>query len=377
MNYELKIFDTSDSYIIAFIGNGLNAEYIVPTYKELYDEIDVSVSIVNTPYTIYSEDTKEFIKQTCGSVIPTSLPFCGNSSRFLKDGDNIVAKLVKDIKLVIDFNGVRRFWKAYSTTAEETPITDAKVPIDEMGALKYSSIESFIDDHSKSSPYISSPTAQVETLSEPSMLPDAYNTMILPSNHVKKSSRGIEKVAYILWNITYSIAIIYEDFYNVIPNIERDFGEWTVIEKMGSNDVNLIVSSKYVFHKKTFESIDILKDKVNCFKKLVDLVDKEVPTHPTASTSGPSLTSKQIEPCVNKDKLMEFINCRFIRSEDKNKRVRATDLYKMVCNEFCINFSYESFLKRKLIGHLLELSVTKKRFSDGYYFCGISIREKT
>jgi hypothetical protein len=359
MNYELKIFDTSDSYIIAFIGNGLNSDHIVPTYTALYKEIDISVNVIHTPYTIYSEETKEFIKETCGAVIPTSLPFCGRSSSHTKDGNSIVAKLINDLQLVIDFNTVRRFWKAYSKPSEDSSLINSNYPID-TSAFCYSLIEPSTEQDAAKEPSIDSP------------LTDAYDTKILPTNYSKKSSRDLEKVSYIMWNTTYSIAIVYDDLYDVIPYIERDFGEWEIVEKIGSSDVNLLASGRYVFHKKTFESINILKEKVACFKKLVGLDNKESSTVPTTLDTD---VIAQKEPSINKDQLVDFIKRRFVFGVDKTNKVRATDLYKIICNEFCINFSEESFLKRKLIGHLLELGVSKKRYSDGYYFCDIRFRE--
>jgi hypothetical protein len=75
---------------------------------------------------------------------------------------------------------------------------------------------------------------------------------------------------------------------------------------------------------------------------------------------------------MHKTSLVNYIKGHYDISNDSNQKMRATDLYKSLCNNFFIDYTNESTFKRKLIGHLLELGVVKKRFSDGYYFCGIS-----
>jgi DNA-binding transcriptional regulator YhcF (GntR family) len=340
MNYELKIVDTSDAYILAFLGNGLNKDKMLPTYEALYNEIGVSINIIDTPYSMLSEDTMHFIINTCGAVVPTTLPFFTKPDAITKDGNSLLDKLTKDIETVIDFNRIKKFWQAYTHPCTINTRTDC--------AGVVSSIVDTCDNSFTTIPQASSSLSYI------------FDIKLLPDNHVAKSSRAHETVTYILWNTTYSIAIIYEDLHDVIPHIHKNNGEWEIVHILSPMSEDFIATCKCVFHKKTFDNVNALGKKVDGLKQLLGINE---------NVNNPSIDS-----AMNKKMLIDYIEEHFEISKDSTNKIRASDLYKRLCNNFRIDYTNESTFKRKLIGHLLELGIVKKRFSDGYYFCGINAK---
>jgi hypothetical protein len=340
MNYELKILDTSDAYILAFVGNGLNKDKILPTYEALYNEIGVPINIVDTPYSMLSEDTMHFITNTCGAVVPTTLPFVTKPDAITKDGSSLLDKLTKDIETVIQFNRIKRFWQAYANPNT----TNTKTDYSATGVIP--SVVDTCDNSFSTIPEVCSSLSYI------------FDVKLLPANHVPKSSRAHDNVTYILWNNTYSIAIIYEDLNDVIPHIHRNNGEWEIVHILSPMSEDFIATCKCVFHKKTFDNVNALGKKVDGLKQLLGLNEQ---------VNKPSIHSKP-----DKNVLITYIQEHFEISKDNTNKIRASDLYKSLCNNFRVDYTNESTFKRKLIGHLLELGIVKKRFSDGYYFCGIT-----
>jgi hypothetical protein len=345
MNYELKILDTSDAYILAFIGNGLNRDKILPTYEALYNEIGVPINIVDTPYSVLSEGTMHFIINTCGAVVPTTLPFVTKPDAITKDGSSLLDKLTTDIETIIQYNRINRFWQAYANPNTTNSKTDS---------CATGVVSSIVDTCDNS--FLTS--AQVS-----SSLTDIFDIKLLPDNHVPKSSRSHDNVTYILWNNTYSIAIIYEDLDDVIPHIHKNKGEWEIVHILSPMTADFIATCKCVFHKKTFDNLHALGKKVDGLKQLLGINEQ---------VKNPSVDS-----AIDKNLLITYLQEHFEISKDNTNKIRASDLYKRLCNNFRIDYTNESTFKRKLIGHLLELGIVKKRFSDGYYFCGITPKAET
>lgn len=343
MNYELKILDTTDSYVLAFIGNGLNKNKILPTYERLYNEIGVSINVIDTEHKMLAEDTRDFIKQTCGAVIPTSLPFCGLSNHLVKDVGSVLDKLLSDIQTVIQFNRVSKFWKLYNNHSS-TSFKALECPVEGVASPTVKELES-----------------TSETLSKPTeRLHDAFNQKLLPANHVKKPSRYVEKITYVLWNTTYSIAIIFADELDVISAVTKNLAEWEVVYILSPMDESIIQACRLALHKKTFENVNDIKKRIESLKDAFGYNEK-------------TNTALMVDTAtIHKNTLIDCIEKNYDISKDSNSKVRATDIYKHLCNQFCIDYAQEATFKRKLIGHLLELGVVKKRFSDGYYFCGIT-----
>jgi hypothetical protein len=340
MNYDLNILDTSDAYILAFVGNGLNKNKVLSTYVDLYNEIGVAVNIVDTPYTMLSEDTMHFIINTCGAVVPTTLPFITTPYVSIKECSSVLDKLVKDVKAVIEFNRIKRFWQTYTNPTT----TNNKIDNGATGVVP---------------PMVDTCDNSFSTITQTSTsLTDIFDIKLLPANHKPKSSRAQDNVTYILWNNTYSIAIIYEDANDVIPLIHRNKGEWEIVHTLLPMSEDFIKTCKCVFHKKTFDNVHALGKKVDGLKQLLGLNEQ--------------VKSQAIDSVINKNVLISYIQEYFDISKDNTNKIRASDLYKRLCNNFRIDYTNESTFKRKLIGHLLELGVIKKRFSDGYYFCGIT-----
>lgn len=354
MNYELKILDTTDSYILTFIGNGLNKSKVLPTYEDLYNEIGITLNVIDTPYTMLSEDTVSFIRNTCGSIVPTTLPFCSKTNGIIEGGQSVLEKLVKDIATVVDFNRIQRFWKSYNTPSQPQQ-SDVKV-------INGWVVNGYIP------PYVDTcDNICLEKLTvSGSNLSDIYKVKLLPEDHVQKSSRAKDNITYILWNNTYSIAIVYEDKHDVILQIDRNKGEWEIVHTLTPANFDIIGMCSSVFHRKTFESIRAVRDKVGYLKNFLSINEE------TDQTSNQTNNTS-----IQKNTVLSYIQSNYDISKDNNQKVRATDVYKSFCNNFHIDYTNESTFKKKLIGHLLELGVVKKRFSDGYYFCGITHKTKS
>jgi hypothetical protein len=264
--------------------------------------------------------------------------------------DSLLDKLTKDIETIIQFNRIKRFWQAYTSPSKTNTATEYSIS-GVISSVTDSCDNSFSTNaHTSSSIYVNG-----------CPLMDIFDIKLLPDNHVLKSSRSRDNITYILWNNTYSISIIYEDVNDVIPHINKNKGEWEIVHILPSMSRDIIATCKCVFHKKTFDNLNALSKKVGGLKQLLGL-NEQVKNH-------------SIDSPVLKTELITYIQEQFEISKDNStNKIRATDLYKNLCNKFCIDYNNESTFKRKLIGHLLELGIVKKRFSDGYYFCGITYK---
>jgi hypothetical protein len=366
--YKIKIIDTADNFIVGFENQfSLQRKHIIPTLVDLYTEIDISANVYDKFDFEVSLDTKEFITSICGNVVPYSLPFCGGSNRTIKNNQQILDKLIEDIGKMIEFHRVKRFWHSYtmSSNLPEHGTTDAES-------------DAVIANNSTKD-------------GQQSSLDDFYSP-ILPSGFVKpkpreatipKSANELKKYIYVMYNNSYDIAVLFQDNYDVIPDIARDFGEWVIVEKFAELPDNTRVVCQDLFHKKTFVTLEELKDKLSSFRSLFGLISMEGGASGggtgggTGGGSGNSVADKIVTTtstatsASEKEKVRKYISENFIVSTDQNKKIKVTDLYKKIYNHLCISYTEEIHFRKRLAGYLLELNLIKKRFSDGYYVYGL------
>ena len=58
-------------------------------------------------------------------------------------------------------------------------------------------------------------------------------------------------------------------------------------------------------------------------------------------------------------------------SNEPSLKVGATELYNAVINHMCITYQDRALFKKRLAGYFIELGLTRKRFTDGYFYYGI------
>lgn len=355
-SYNVKLIDTGDNYIIGFEHNHtLTQKYILPTLCELYKKLDIDVNISNIANDI-SFDTKEFIKTVCGSVIPTSLPFCGKSNRNLCNDETIAHKLTKDIYNIIDFHRIKRFWSAYnsshSSTCNTVDLKSTLLSDIETSKLRYDNLGSESSQQS------------YEDVFEQNILPRDFCKLQPRKADEPKSSREISKFHYVIYNKTYLLTILYYDNIGVMDEIVKEFGEWDMIARFRELDENMMLICKQMFERKTFESAKVAWERASSFISLFGL--QEDHQRPKLGADGTSTFDNE------KHRVTEYMKDNFKITDDPNKRIKASELYKQLVNAFKIGYDAETQFKKRLTGYLLEMGVSKKRYADGFYFFGLT-----
>jgi hypothetical protein len=154
---------------------------------------------------------------------------------------------------------------------------------------------------------------------------------------------------YIIYNNIYNLSFVYD-----LPNNSclKDYTEFDIIEKIDLSNINEL---KQHFHKVSFLKREDLNLKLEAFKKLYNY---NIPT-------------KQSE----KEQLKKYLETNFILSNDLDKRIKANDFYKELINYMCIRYQDMAHFKKRVAGYLLEFNLQKKRFSDAYYYYGLTRKE--
>ena len=124
--------------------------------------------------------------------------------------------------------------------------------------------------------------------------------------------------------------------------------------------VSTYESLKHLFHKKVFGTIDNIKEKYKEFDKLYDI------------ENGIKISTSKTDMCKKEEeRIREYLEWHYTISGDKEKRMRANELYTELLNHLCILDKDRALCKKRIASHLLNLKLQKKRFSDGYYYYGI------
>lgn len=319
---EIYIIDTGENYIISKKNDALD------TAKQLYSIIDIMITEIPTGISIDKYTTLEFIHQSIGRVISYGFNDTDGDTRI-----DIPGKLVEDITKVVEYSKLKAFWQNIKVKSGEEE--DKKVDTIKGGKFDYNG--------------------------DYMLLSEAESWKIETPPIVK----SYDPIIYVLYNSIYNIALVVDN--TVVPNIKQlttGFPEFVPVYEYKlpidkSLDSEDIVQYKCllnkVFHKIVYSNLQDIEKKISAFKLLY---------------AGDSSGNKS-----EKTKVIEYMRSKYDISTDQAMRVKANDLYKEVINNMLIPYENASAFKKRLAGYLIEMNLQKKRFSDAYYYYGLSIKE--
>lgn len=282
---------------------------IIQTAIALYEQMDITVNLIDTQLVVGSE-VKDFIKSICGRLISY------NRSSIVIDGShtgNIVDKLRNDLQQIVCFSNIKSFWSNYNNVPAPKA---AEVLVD-------------VDGVDKSE-------LNYGTITE------AYDSTI----RCEHSDVQLD-LSHVVYNTVYNISLFVDGMYNV-PAMCEEFTEFELIESFQLTD-SMRPICKDLFHKRTFMSKTKLREKLDSFKQLYDLQKED----------------------DEKQKVFRFMDNMFIMNKDIAQKMGASDLYNMVMAHLCIEYMEKTAFRKRLAGYFVELGLTRKRYSDGYYYYGL------
>ena len=334
---DIIIFDTGDNYIITPINESYNVA------KELYSMIGITINEMVTNVQA-NKDTLQFIYDSIGRII--SYGFRDTDSTRNVD---LPLKLKMDIANIVEFAKIKSFWE------------NLQYPNEWYDRKK----QDFKDDAKSDKPLsdnIMKPLTMEDLL--PTTSKWTYDATVYDSLlfcDVSKESNNTVVKQYVLYNNIYNVALLVDN--TTVPNIcelIKYFPEFVVVfdYTLGCNEIKynseIQLFLENIFHKTSFESLEDIKKKVDAFKMLYV---KDIPCD-----------------TAEKSRVKQFLDKHFDIS-DPLKRMKANDLYTEFINNLLIPFDEASAFKKRLGGYLIEFNLHKKRFSDEYYYYGLSKKE--
>lgn len=292
--HSVVILDSGDSYYILHNGAGY------ADGKKLYGYLDIDLQEIPTDVTIPSASSLDFIHQVIGRVIS------------YEQQEDVLDRIQLDLKTLQPLFDVKQYWDK-----QQDRCASPKV----QGSFAHELL------------------ARVEQDFMPSSLTHTY----------------------ILYNTMYNISLVVESsaLSSALCDIQTLFPEFvTVIDstKLHTIPGTTMQSLKTLFHQKSFESLDELKNKYDAFAKLY-----EVETAVNKADTNKNENSK----------VKRYLEWHYTISGDVNKRMKANELYAEILNHLCIPIKDQALAKKRIASHLFDLKLQKKRFSDGYYYYGI------
>lgn len=331
-SFTVHVLNTGDYYILAFENNlELRDKLIVKTLK-IYQDIDESVEHYNLEILVSFRE-KEYIKTIFDRILPAY-----NLIDRLRKPEEVIRRITSDIKHSIEFHKIKNYWSM---------VTKEKV--------------ANIDDNYEDMAISTDEQTTYASLDDKcEILPHDFTQSLIPIS--SKKIDVYNPIYMILFHNIYNISLIVHDSYQNIKNVCDEFQEFEIMESF-KNDIDKIIieNLKVHFHKKSFETKDALKHKMSCFKTLY-FEDEYF------KTSQKNMSEKE--------RIHEFFNENYIINNDQNHKINASELYKTVMNHLCIGYEDRALFKKRLAGYLIEVGLTRKRYSEGYFYWGIQPSSK-
>jgi len=315
---SIHVLDTGDDYILAFQSN--NGMPIVDRAKALYNDMGVFVIVTKLNYITSGEE--DFIKSTCGRIIPYS-PMSNQHCDFAAININamLLQELNADIGEMIKFDKIQKSWIKKKSTQKSAPNAQSGIP---EGANK--------QEYVYLAPYM---------------------------NAICNNSY------FIIYNKTYDISLVVFDDAMLIRATCAEFTDFVIVDEL--KHIHKLVEFKVCFDKKSFENLIELENKLDAYKKLYNVVKP---------TTSKTLVFNILETLytVTPDKEAGIK----IRASTLYDDI-CSNLHPSL---YIDNFTMRYFEKpaspvprKALIGICLEYGLERTRDADGhYYYHGISAR---
>lgn len=287
----------------------LDSPYMKPA-MEMYDLMGVTITPIATGISA-SMDAMNFVYETLGRIFSTG--FADNDATTRID---IPSRLQKDIPYALEMYKATSFWKGVRWPPP------AKQPQHEFT----------MNNKDK----LAFPTSAPQPLPPP--------TTPLPT--------GLPATC-VFYNTIYNLCVVYTPTVLIPMHISDAFPEFELVFEVPPGTPNDVLAAiRTLFHLKSFDTVDEAHTKYAAFKTLFNLT--------TDATKRNEIK-----------KVKDYFEHNYVISNSTEKRVKANDLYKEVINHMCINWEEASMFKKRLAGYLLEMGLTKRRYSDAYYYFGL------
>ena len=315
IHHPIGILDTGDNYIICLKDDKTYNDAI-----QLYESMELEIKEISTESRATFDNLK-FIHETIGRVITYGLFVDADPSRDVTNSGYITERLVRDITLAADFARTKMYWTNRQYPPKQIPLVTSVV--DGYSCVNYTN-----------------------------------SSLIEVDNKILFDDRSYMTIFY---NTIYNLAIIKENdskrscaYTALAQDISDNFPDFVIAIDIKNALPESVKTAFYnIFHKKSFESVAMIKNKYAAFCDLFGL--------------GGSNDDEQ-------DKVHQFLNKNFIMSTDVDKRMKANELYKAVINHMCIDFHDVVTFKKRLAGYFVDFNLQKKRYADAYYFYGIEAK---
>jgi hypothetical protein len=332
----LKILDLCDYYIFITDTNqtysptmNLYLDYAI----SLYNSCDISASIIDTEITVNIEEL-QLITDIFGYRIQPDDP-----SFYNKPTTITTQAIINDINELLKYNSI---YKNIKSKWSYNKIHDNK---DSTNSTRGTS-------ESKRNQDIKIGFDSTYSL-------ECYNEQAYNSTNIYDNTLSATKNIYILFNNIFNVSFVSHQDKFFIDNFCKIFKDFEVVLDIKiQNDVTRNLCENY-FQKHVYLNKEELEEKAKAFTTLYGIEKNE--------------KSEQKEVNMILDKY-------FIISNDTKNRIRAMDLYQTVSDylipsksmDLSPEMNVSNPLCKRLSSYFLEKGLTRKRYSDGIYYYGIT-----
>lgn len=353
---KLMIIDTVDYYILCVKREKINS---IETYSiqysdkssifskvcKMYEEIDIPIDILETPFDVTTDQFK-MITDICGKNISIHKDTQYLENMFDKNEDISFQNLLLDLSKIIEFTKIQMFWNSRKNLISKKKSLEH---IDNESILKATS------NPNKNSNIIEDLETSVEGFSKLDCLYKYINEKDNITNCITNCEDLCSLPLYIIYNTLYNISLLVNDSCNTVKLIENDFPEFVIIDKFTDMSEINTQNIRNFFHKRAFDSIDNIKEKILSFKVLYDI----------KSNTG------MVKDYSEKNDVIMIINQLYEQNTNPNDKIRATEIYKKI--EILSKPETQGNLafRKRVARYLIDIGLTRKRLSDGIYYYGL------
>ena len=151
---------------------------------------------------------------------------------------------------------------------------------------------------------------------------------------------------------------------NEETKIIKEHTEYGFIELLNikTSNTHIVTFIKETFENFVFNNIDELNKTLDILSRYCELFNK----------------STQLNKIHNTEEaqIHEYLKYQYIINDDVNNKIKFTDLYNIILNTLTLSIDKTKVngLKNRLSTYLKNLGLIKKRYSDGYYYYGIRLK---
>lgn len=357
VEHPIKLLEIEDTVMVAI-------ECHASLLKELYAFLDIEVTEHDTNLSI-KESMETIRSDKLSSSMQTLYGLLGQGKVVLNTSTSSLQHIIDDIGVLVRYMQVKAKYEkmtlqSKSPAAAEVSFQEklqsektdlwmdatrgAVGKLDEIQKLSPTGYGGYPTDYNSNSKTAAAASASVVVAAKDTSITDVS----MPSR------------TYLIYNTVYEVAIVLES-----PDFVKEtlayFPDFKVIGSLTATEQPILGNQlKACFHLKSVRQ-DKMQKLFDSFCTLHEMDKKQNVFNET-----------------EKEYVTRMINHYYDISDDVQKRMKATDVYRLVSPSSMSGQSGQptgedlTSCKRRVCGYLLELGLKKKRFSDGYYFYGLT-----